>query len=342
MAGFSEITKIIEQYHPAPSAEARQDALIHAYVQSYGDKYTQYFSPNEVISFQTMIDGDFEGIGAYVEWDTNGIYISGVLPGSPAQESGLLPGDIIQSVDGETMHAKTAEDAVRKIRWPAGTPVVLEIFSTVLGAKKSVTILRKKLEIPIISDELKGNILVIHLFSFNDHSRDDVQNVLQKYSGKYKSVILDLRNNGGGTLQSAVDVGSLFLKKDVVIATVDGQNPETYISHGNNNFTFPLFVLVNGQTASAAEILASALHFHLKAPLLGTQTYGKWSVQQIFSLTNGGEIKVTIAHWHTADNILLDGVGLAPTVTILPTLEDMTSGKDGQLESATKLVLSHK
>jgi carboxyl-terminal processing protease len=92
------------------------DGLTHAYVQAYGDKYTQYFSPNEVLSFKTMIEGDFEGVGAYVEDDINGVYVSGVLPGSPAQEAGLLPGDIIQAVDGETMHAKTANDAVRKIR----------------------------------------------------------------------------------------------------------------------------------------------------------------------------------------------------------------------------------
>lgn len=198
-----------------------------------------------MLSFQTMIDGDFEGIGAYVEGDTNGIYISGVLPGSPAQQSGLLPGDVIQSVDGETMHAKTPDEAVRKIRGPAGTPVVLEVFSTVTGTKKQVTLLRRKLEIPIITDELKENILVIHLFSFNDHSRDDVQKVLEKHAGKYTSLLLDLRNNGGGTLQSAVDVASLFLQSGKAVATVDGQEPKKYVSHGSKDFPLPLFILVN-------------------------------------------------------------------------------------------------
>ena len=143
-----------------------------------------------------MIDGDFEGIGAYVEDDANGIYIAGVLPGSPAQESGLIPGDIIQSVDGVTMHAKTANEAVVKIRGPAGSPVVLDIFSTVMGTKKQVTLLRRHLEIPIIKDEIQDGILVIQLFSFNDHSRDDVAEVLQKNKGKYTAILLDLRNNG--------------------------------------------------------------------------------------------------------------------------------------------------
>ncbi len=113
---FAEIQNILNNYLSPPSEKKIADSLTHAFVESYGDKYTQYFSPEEAVSFQTMIQGDFEGIGAYVEDDTNGIYISGVLPGSPAQEAGILPGDIIQSVNGETMHAKTADEAVKKIR----------------------------------------------------------------------------------------------------------------------------------------------------------------------------------------------------------------------------------
>lgn len=335
---FEETKNILDTYLATPSQEVIDGKLIHAFVDSYGDKYTEYFSPEEVLSFQTMMDGDFEGIGAYVEESPNWIYISGVLPGSPAQESGLLPGDIIQSVDGETMHAKTADEAVKKIRWPAGTTVVLGVFSSILGTKKQVTLFRRHLEIPIISDELKNDILIIRLLSFNDHSRDDVEGVLKKNAGKYRAILLDLRNNGGGTLQSSVDVGSLFLSSGKVIATVDGSERATYVSHGEKDLATPLYLLVNGQTASAAEILASALHVHLKAPLLGSQTYGKWSVQQIFSLSNGAEMKVTIAHWRTADNILLDKVGLTPSTVILPTPAEITEGKDGQLEKSLKVI----
>lgn len=144
-----------------------------------------------------------------------------------------------------------------------------------LGTKKQVTLFRRHLEIPIISDELKNNILTIHLLSFNDHSRDDVAEVLQRNAGKYRAILLDLRNNGGGTLQSSVDVASLFMSSGKVIATVDGESAASYVSHGEKDITMPLYVLVNGQTASAAEILASALRFHLKAPILGSQTYGK-------------------------------------------------------------------
>mgnify|MGYP000958351171 CR=1 FL=1 len=189
------------------------------------------------------------------------------MPGSPAQQAGLLPGDVIQAVDGETMHAKTANEAVTRIRGLAGTTVVLDIFSTALGTKKQVTLIRRHLEIPIIQDFIKNDTLVIQLFSFNDHSRDDVLEVLKKNDGKYKRIILDLRNNGGGTLQSAVDVGSLFLRSGQLIATVDGVEGMSYVSHGSTDYDAPLYLLVNGQTASAAEILTAALHFHLKTPI---------------------------------------------------------------------------
>ncbi len=152
---------------------------------------------------------------------------------------------------------------------------MLDVFSSILATKKQVTLIRQKLEIPIISDELKGNVLSIELLSFNDHSGEDVAEVLQKHKGKYQTLLLDLRNNGGGTLQSAVEVGSLFLGPGDLIATVEDSNKQEYTSTGSQRTTIPLFILVNGQTASAAEILASALHTHLKAPIIGSQTYGK-------------------------------------------------------------------
>ncbi len=137
--------------------------------------------------------------------------------------------------------------------------------------------------------------------------------------------------NGWWTLQSAVDVWSLFLDKWKIIASVKGAEDSLYTSHGDDDFKLPLFVLINGQTASAAEILTAALHFHLNAPVFGSQSYGKWSVQQLFSLPDGGEVKVTIAHWYTPDNQILDGVGIKPTQVMLPTIEDITTARDGQL-----------
>lgn len=271
----SEAKSILDDYISPPSPPDLSDDILHSFVESYGDQFTQYFSPEELLSFETMIQGDFEGIGAYVEESPNGIYIAGVLPGSPAQRSGLLPGDLIQSVNGESMQGKTANQAVQRIRGPAGSAVVLEIFSSILSTRKQVTLIRQKLEIPILEDELIGDVLHLALFSFNDYSGKDVAEALQKHAGKYRAVLLDLRDNGGGTLQSAVDVGSLFLGPGKVIATVEGERVEEHISYGVQDFKVPVYVLVNGQTASAAEILASALHAHLKSPILGSQTYGK-------------------------------------------------------------------
>ena len=146
--------------------------------------------------------------------------------------------------------------------------MILDIFSSILVTKKQVTLIRQELEIPIITDEIIGNVLHIELLSFNDHSGEDVLEVLKKHQGKYSAILFDLRNNGGGTLQAAVDVGSLFLQAGKVVASVEGKTKEQHISYGVDDIKTPLFILVNGQTASAAEILASALHTHLKAPVL--------------------------------------------------------------------------
>lgn len=335
---ISEVKNLLDKNLSAPSEKHMSDSFIHAFVEAYGDQFSEYFSPEELVSFQTMIDGDFEGIGAYVEDSPSGVYVSGVLPDSPAQKWGLLPGDIIQSVDNQSMYGKTANEAVQKIRWPAGTPVVLDVFSSILSTKKTVTLLRQKLEIPIVSDELIGDTLFIELFSFNDYSGQDVSKVLEKHKGKYTSILLDLRNNGGGTLQAAVDVGSLFLSKNRLIATVEGKNTTTHVSNGAEDMKIPLSILVNGQTASAAEILASALHTHLWAPIWGSQTYGKGSVQELFPLSNGGQVKITIAHWKTASGDLLDKVGIKPDTVILPSPRDITEGRDIQKEKALEMI----
>jgi len=335
---IQEAKPLLDTYLSAPSSAKLSDSIIHTFINSYDDQFTQYFSSEELVSFQTMIEGDFEGIGAYVEDSPNGVYISGVLPDSPAQKSWLLPGDMIQSVDGASMHGKTANQAVQKIRWTAGTPVVLDIFSSILSTKKQVTLLRQKLEIPIVSDEVLGDILYIELLSFNNHSGKDISAILEKNKNKYRAILLDMRNNGGGTLQAAVDVGSLFLWPNRLIASVEGKTIEKNVSSGSVDLKIPLFILVNGQTASAAEILASALHTHLNAPIFGSQTYGKWSVQELFSLKNWWQIKITTAHWKTAAGDLLDKIGIKPNIIILPTPSDITEGRDIQKEESLKLI----
>lgn len=288
--------------------------------------------------FDTMIQGDFEWIGAYIEEGANGVFVQWTLPWSPAQKSGLLPGDIIQSINGKTTFNMSADQAVLLIRWPAWTPVILDIFSTALSTKKQVTIIRQKLEIPIIKDELIGDTLYIHLLSFNDYSGRDVQKTLEKYKGKYTTILLDLRDNGGGTLDAAVDVASLFFSAPKIVSTIDGKEPTKYLSYGKNDVDIPVYILVNWQTASAAEILASALHFHLKAPLFWTQTYGKWSVQELFRLSNGAQIKVTVAHWLTAAGDKLDGKWLTPDTVLLPKIQDLVAGKDGQKEEVLEYI----
>lgn len=247
--GFQEnihtISNIIDQYQPKPENTLIQEDLLRAFVQTYGDPYTTYISPEEAVAFATMIEGDFEGIGAYIEESPNGVFVQGTLPGSPAQKAGLLPGDIIQTVNGKTAFNLSADKAVSLIRGPAGTAVVLDIFSTALSTKKQVTLIRQKLELPILTDELVGDILYMHLFSFNDYSGRDVEKVLKKYEGKYTKILLDLRDNGGGTLEAAVDVSSFFFSAPKIVSTIDGKDPKKYISKGKSDIDTPVYILVN-------------------------------------------------------------------------------------------------
>ena len=335
---IQEIDQIVSPYKEMSDISKTQEALLKTYVNTYEDPYTSYISKEESVMFDTMIQGDFEWIGAYIEESPNGVFVQGTLPDSPAQKSGLLPGDIIQSINGKTTFNMSADQAVLLIRWPAGTPVILDIFSTALSTKKQVTIIRQKLEIPIIQDELIGDILYIHLLSFNDYSGRDVEKALKKHEGAYKKILLDLRDNGGGTLDAAVDVASLFFSAPKIVSTIDGKEPRKYVSEGKNDVDIPVYILVNWQTASAAEILASALHVHLKAPIFGTQTYGKWSVQELFSLSNGAQIKVTTAHWLTAAGDKLDGKWIIPDSILLPKIQDLVAGKDGQKEEAIERI----
>ena len=243
---ITEISSIVSNYKKDLDVSKTQEDLLRAFTASYGDPYTSYISKEESVMFNTMIGGDFEGIGAYIEESpTTGVFVQGTLPGSPAQKSGLLPGDVIQSIDGKSTFNMTADEAVLLIRGPAGTPVVLDIFSTALSTKKQVTLIRKKLELPIVTDDLQGDILVIHLFSFNDYSGRDVQKVLEKYQGKYKKILLDLRDNGGGTLDAAVDVASLFLSEGKIVSTIDGEEPKKYLSYGKKDVDTPVYILVN-------------------------------------------------------------------------------------------------
>lgn len=333
-----EISQIVSQHQKTLDIPKTQEALLKTLVQSYWDPYTSYISREESVMFDTMIGGDFEWIGAYIEDSPNGVFVQGTLPGSPAQKSGLLPGDIIQSINGKTTFNMSANVAVLLIRWPAGTPVILDIFSTALSTKKQVTLIRQKIEIPILTDELIDGILYLHLLSFNNYSGRDVEQALKKYEGKYAKILLDLRDNGGGTLDAAVDVASLFFSAPKIVSTIDGNEPRKYLSNGKSDVDIPVYILVNWQTASAAEILASALRAHLKAPVFGTQTYGKWSVQELFSLSNGAQIKVTIAHWLTASGEKLDGKWITPDTVLLPKIQDLVDGKDGQREEALALI----
>lgn len=339
---LSELSDILMSYDMNLDREKFSDQILSDFVSSHGNTYTEYInSTDSKVFFETVVQGDFEWIGAFIEESPQGVYILDVIPGSPAQIWGLLPGDVIETVNGVSMLGVPIDTAMKHIRWPTGSAAVMDIYSTLLGHKKQVTLIRSKLEIPIIRDTLEKDILIIHLLSFNDHSGELVEKTLKQYEGKYTSVLLDLRNNWWGTLQAAVDVGSLFIAKDKLIASIHGKDPKNYVSHGTGDFSFPVSLLINGQTASSAEILAAAIKTHLWSKVYGAQSYGKWSVQELMPLSNGGYLKITTSTWHTASGEKLDGIGIKPDEIVLPTVEDISTGVDGQRKRVLEKIIQN-
>jgi carboxyl-terminal processing protease len=314
---------------------------ISGLVKSYGDPYTVFMPPQQAAMFQEDISGNFSGVGMEVGMRDDVVTIISPLPGSPAEKAGLAAGDAIIRIDGASTEGMGIDEAVRLIRGEKGTQVKLTIFRTGESEFRDIEVTRDTISIPTSKTEEKGDVFVISLYSFNALSEAEMQSALRKYveSGK-KKLILDLRGNPGGYLQSAVSIASYFLPvgKVVVRENFGGDTEEQlYRSSGKelgDSAPEKMVVLVDGGSASASEILAGALKEHGAATLIGAQTFGKGSVQELIELEDGSSLKVTIARWFTPNGISISAGGLAPDIAVERTVEDRTAGKDPQLDAA--------
>lgn len=320
---------------------------ISGMVKAIGDPYTVFFDPKEAKKFKDDVTGSFEGIGAEIGIRKGFLVIISPLKDAPAEKAGLRAGDKILKINDTIATDLTVEEAVNLIRGPKDTSVILTITRDGFESAKEMKIMRGTIKIPIVKFEMKNNnTAYVALYHFTANSSLELRKTLKDaLNAGAKKLILDLRNNPGGYLDSAVDIASVFLSQGNVIVSEkfgNGTNDE-YKSYGPGILKdFPTVILVNEGSASASEIVAGALRDVNHVKLIGQKTFGKGSVQELKDLDEGASLKVTIAKWFTPGGYSISDGGLKPDVEVALTAEDFDKGRDPQLDKALEVIKNIK
>lgn len=348
MTTFWEAFDIIKTSYYSYNSLKKEDlenGLIKGLVESLDDKHSEFMDSKEKGQFEDMLAWDFEGIGAVVEKHELGVSVDRVIGASPAKKAGILAKDILVKANGEELKDLDLYDAVDKIRWVAGTEVILTVLREGEQDLLEIKVLREKINIPSVEvKEVEGeNITHIIVNLFGDNTTVEFKKALLDAKTKdVDGIIIDLRDNGGGYLQSAIEILSEFIPGDEVLVETKYRNPlenTTYYSLNEGEvFEKKIVVLVNTNSASASEITAGALREYDRAIIVGEKTYGKGSVQEPFDLPNGGLLKLTIAHWYTPKGKSIEHEGITPDVEVKFQKEDYVAKYDRQLEEAKKVL----
>jgi carboxyl-terminal processing protease len=344
---YEEAVDIIQQdYYRKVDRDQLLNRSLGAAVNSLEDQFSAYFTPKDYSSFRQATEGQFEGVGMTVERAAKGLRVLTVYDGSPADEGGLRPGDLVTKVDGRSIAGASSEASTARIKGPAGTPVTL----TVLTGKREreVELRRAKVDIPVVeaSMERSGTKRVAHValagFTSGAHGElgEAVRRLLRRGAD---GVVLDLRDNGGGLLNEAVLVSSIFVPDGKIVSTRGRSRPERVYeaTGGAISRDVPVAVLVNQQSASASEIVTGALQDRNRATVVGTRTYGKGVFQEIEQLSNGGALDITVGEYFlpSGRNIgsgVEKGAGIAPDVKAK---DDPATKRDEGLRAAVREVL---
>ncbi|HEY5494752.1 MAG TPA: S41 family peptidase [Candidatus Anoxymicrobiaceae bacterium] len=287
-------------------------------VNALGDSHSEYLTPIQNQRLSQDLSGSFFGVGFTLKEANKRPVVVSVIKGSPSDKAGIQAGDIIMSVDGKDTKGESLDNVVLRIRGKQGTKVKLQVKR---GTKTlTYTITREKIQIPDFeSSMMDGKYGYLHLFEFNKGVGDKVRAAVKDLQAKgAQGFILDVRNNPGGLLDEAVNVASLFLPTGTPVVSIQnkGQKRTEYVARGGAETTKPLVVLANQGSASASEIVTGALKDDKRAEIVGTKTYGKGSVQNVFSTGNGGAVKLTISLYYLPNGESIDGKGITPDVVV--------------------------
>ena len=320
----AEIIDSIEDNFYKPVKESKlDDASLKGIVESLDDPYSSYLTAKEARQFEQDVSGHFEGVGMNVEQDRRGLKVLRVFDGSPAQDASIHAGDLILAVDGRPIAGVNSEVSTNRIKGPAGTTVKLRVFTPGERADRTVKVKRERIEVPLTRARLTERdghkIGVVELLAFSQGAHAalarDIKRVRRRGAD---AIVLDLRGNPGGLLLEGVAVSSLFIE-DGRIVSVRGRHRAERVHNAEGDAILPkdvpMVVLVDGGSASASEIVTGALRDRGRATVVGTHTFGKGLVQEVENLSNGGELKLTTAHYYLPDGeTIITGKGIKPQV----------------------------
>ncbi|RKL64095.1 S41 family peptidase [Thermoanaerobacteraceae bacterium SP2] len=316
----ADVMKIIKaKYVKDVNDSSLVEGAIRGMVQSLEDPYSIYMNPAEFEDFMISVNGSFEGVGISLGSDekTGAVIVISPIEGTPAQKAGILPQDRIIKVDDVDIRGRSIDDVVRLLRGPKGTKVTLYIERPGIKNLLRFELVRDNIRLKTVAYEMMDkSIGYIKITSFDSYTSDEFNNAITELKKKgVKGLILDLRNNPGGSLYESVKVADRILGKGLVVYTEDRNKNklEEYYS-GESKLSIPLVVLVNENSASASEILAGAIQDYKAGILVGTKTFGKGSVQELEPFENGAGLKITIARYFIPSGRSIDGVGIQPNV----------------------------
>lgn len=314
---LNKYRKIIDKYYLGDVDEEKlKEGAIKGYIEGLGDKYSEYISKEDMEDYMADTTGNFVGIGIYMVQDTksNKIMVLSPIKGGPAEKAGIQPGDYIISVDDVDYAGDQMSVAANKIKGEAGTTVKIKILRD--SETKEYELKREKITVnPVEGKVLDNNIGYLEFSSFDDGTAEEFKNKYEELQKQgITSLIIDLRNNGGGIVKETLEIADYILNKDdVILYEVDKNDKETVEKSTNDPIiNMPIVVLTNGNTASSSEILAGALKDHGKATIVGEKTYGKGVIQQLLTLPDGSGLKITSEEYLTPNKTKINGIGIEP------------------------------
>jgi carboxyl-terminal processing protease len=326
-----EVRELLEQYHLSkPNNEDLKSDVIDEMVDSLHDPYTQYFDEEEWKSFNSALEQTFVGIGIVMFEENGKVFVEDVLAGSPAEIAGIEPSDALISSNGVTLLGKSVAEIQVQLRGVEGSVVALGVSRN--GKTLNFKVKRQSIQIPIVTSRILGNgVGYLSLSGFTSDAGKQVKsNLAELEKSGLTSLVLDLRNNGGGYVNTAQEIAGLFVKAGVLAHLRDREGKDHPLEVTGSVKPYPVVILVNGGSASASELLSGALQDYGVAKLVGTQTYGKGVVQSLIQVQSGGMLKVTIQEYFTPTGRKVDKVGLRPDVVL--------DGAAEQLIAAYRLV----